>query len=322
MKQALVEETLGFPSSLQHLDWVGGGHLHSQSRPCDQKILRKKWKTSAKNFTSKGKLDKHAGMYNVVEERAFALVEITFGQVIRQDADDAKKDRRRIFLDKYPPAELFKPNPSWKNLGFQLSWLRYTQNNVEWVLGTRVIPKFLSAPHNEDILLEPLIMNRETHFSNGTTMLVPGVLQDVQVKFCSAPFSLHFFGVENSSFNVIGGCTPLKKLGACVDLGTPKMSLTFNETSFSIGLDQEVGKDEQLENSSDTDSEEFMSDSGETASDSEYESDNERTGTMLFERDPVDVMFSVMNGTMQPPQKACTGSLVDPNNLNAQSRDR
>lgn len=53
-------------------------------------------------------------------------------------------------------------------------------------------------------------------------------------------------------------------------------------------------------------------------SDSEPESDNKRIDIMLFEKDTVDVKYSVMNGTVQSPEKACTNSMNNEDNPCAQ----
>lgn len=86
-------------------------------------------------------------------------------------------------------------------------------------------------------------------------------------------------------------------------------------------MDLERGRNDHLGNRSGTHSEEFTSELEEFMSDSESKSYNERINMMLFEKNPVEVNFSLRNETVQPLVKACTVNINDEDNPNVQSQD-
>ena len=234
--------------------------------------------------TSKKNADQeHAEKYDVVSSLADAPSGFTFGQLIRGDGDEAKKQIRRLFNSRprCPVAASIGTLP--KRL--KVVSVQIYGTHMRALLDSGAIPNVMNASVASKLSLSPKPTSTKITVAIGHKTTCLGSIEDVPVLFNGTVPSLNFLVVAGSPLDILIGYPTMEELQACIDLShqsdrvvignkTVKMSLEFVQVSPNVA-------------GSETDSEDFTFDVDSFAS--ERSSEEETYVVAILGDDPFEL---------------------------------
>ena len=211
--------------------------------------------------------------YHMLAELARAPCGLTFGQLMRRDADDAKREIRRLFSSRVSRSVLAQVSGPPRRL--KVVTIRVYGTVTQALLDSGAVPNLMSSRLAESLSLRPEATTRSITVADGTKAVVCGIVHGAPVSFGGLTEPLDFLVVEGTPFDVIIGCPALEKLQACLDLGQQHVTITVNGDTVQLGFEYDTSDYRLLHPG--TDSEDFTSGEGENvASDEDGENSAEQ----------------------------------------------
>ena len=244
-------------------------------------------RTRKKRTSKKNAVQEHSGKYDVVSSLANAPSGLTFGQLIRGDGDEAKKEIRRLFTSRprRPVAASIGTLP--KRLKVVAVQVYGTQMTA--LLDSGAIPNVMNASVASKLSLSPKPTSTKITVANGQKTTCLGSIEDVPVSFNVTVTSLNFLVVSGSTVDILIGYHTLEELQACIDLGHQSVRMMIGNKSVKMSL--EFDQVSPIVAGSETDSEDFTSDVESFASESS--SEEETYVVAIFGDDPCNLNLTL-----------------------------
>ena len=234
---------------------------------------RKARKSRHKRSSNKTGIAEFVQRYHMLAELARALCGLTFGQLMRGDADDAKREIRRLFSSRVSRSVLAQVSRLPRRL--KVVTIRVCGTVTQALLDSGVVPNLMSSRLAESISLRPEDTTRSITVADGTWAVLCGIVHGAPVSFGGLTGPLDFLVVEGTPFDVIVGCPALEKLQACLDLDQQHVTITVNGDMVQLGFEYDTSDYRLLHPG--TDSEDLTSGEGENvASDQDGETSAEQ----------------------------------------------
>eukprot|EP00737_Agarophyton_chilense_P002013 gb/GEZJ01002278.1/.p1 GENE.gb/GEZJ01002278.1/~~gb/GEZJ01002278.1/.p1 ORF type:complete len:592 (+),score=68.54 gb/GEZJ01002278.1/:824-2599(+) len=192
---------------------------------------RKKTRKPKKSKGSAQGLHDQVGKYNVMAELAAASPGLTFGQLLRGDADETRK--------------LLKPLLSGMVLIRHASFLHATSlprrlkgiaTDASALLDSGAVPNLLSWEMCNQLTLAPSPTSRRVIVADGSAADVLGCVKGVSISFRKIGVPLDLLVVKNTPFDVIIGCPTLEALQAQLVFSRQQVSLTIGAEEVLLQL--------------------------------------------------------------------------------------
>lgn len=229
-------------------------------------------KTKRKTKTRKPGIPEHVGKYKVLEEPARAPSGLTFGQLIRGDADDAKVEIRKALAKgaRAGRSVIAQAEDGAQHRQLKVVTVRMYGTPTQALLDSGAVPNLMSACLADTLYLSPLPTRKSITVADGHSTVSRGFLTGVHVSFGNVPVSFNFLVVDGTPFDIIIGCPALEMLQARIDMGEHHVTVTIGEQDVQLGLEHDT-RFCAIENV--TDSEDFTSyeEGGDAGSDSDEE---------------------------------------------------
>lgn len=185
----------------------------------------------------------------------------TLGQLMRGDADEAKREIRRIFSSRVSRSVLTQVGGPPRRL--KVFSVRVYGMVSQALLDLGAVPTLRTSELCETLSLFPQPTTRRITVADGKNAFVRGVVQNVPVLFGELSEPLDYLVVEETAFEVIIGCRALEKLQACLDIGQQHVNITVNGDLVMPGFEYDTSHYRLLHPG--TDSEDFTSGEGDGA---------------------------------------------------------
>ena len=187
-----------------------------------------------KNKTKRACIQEHVGKYNVVAELANAPAGLTFGVLMRGDADEAKKESRCLLASSNTRKSV-AASASVTPRRLKVVAVRVFGTDVQAVLDTGAVPNLLSTSLAYDLGLTLKPTTKKITIANGKRSICRGLIENVPVSFAGIRVSMDFLVVNGMPFDVIIGAPALESLHAQLDLGqqTVKVSVGGLSAEFN-----------------------------------------------------------------------------------------
>lgn len=227
--------------------------------------------------TSKSRRKKPAGIkeavnyvqkYDLLAELAMAPSGLTFGQLLRGDADDARKELKRLVKNnarkKIIAGPVVTPARRLKVVAITVQGFR-----TQALFDSGAVPNLISRNLADKLDLKIRPTAKRITVANGDTSSCVGSVEDVSVEFGQHKVPLAFLVMQGLPFNVIIGCPTMESLDTCIDLGNRMIKLLIEGEEVELQMDFDYQRTPA--ELTGTDSEDFTSDSGnETSTSEEY----------------------------------------------------
>ena len=222
-------------------------------------ILRKKSKKSKRSKTGILSIEHHVGIYDVISELAKASCGLTFGQLARGDAEEAKKRLRRMLSPSAKKKRTVAAPVGEIPRRLKIIRIAVSGTDAESLFDSGAIPNLLSSSLCQRLSLEVIKTDRRITVANGNKTGVTGIVTDVPISLGdNLIVSMDFLVIDNPPFDVIIGQPALEALQAIIDFGKQEVRLTVGPNSTILGFEY-AGESLPKDNVSGTDSEDFTS---------------------------------------------------------------
>ena len=183
------------------------------------------------------RLSSHVGRYSLLTELARAPSGITFGQLVRDDADDAKKEMQKLFCSGTRKTKIATVWDTSFPLSTQVGSIQYLLQGGKALLDSGEIPNLMSSRLSDELSLTPSPASRQFTVANGDTSQCIGTVSSVPVSFTDLIVPIDFLVVLNTPFDLIIGCPTLEALAARLDLRKQMVKLSFQDRTVHLGLE-------------------------------------------------------------------------------------
>lgn len=172
----------------------------------------------------KESIQDHASTYKVLTELAYASSGLTFGQVIRGDADDSMKKIRKLIsrrsnLWRFLVGPVVRQPKRLKVVPV----MRYG-SQIDALLDSGAVLNLISTKLCDQLSLEPKDSSKKIN-SNGSSAVCKGIIYNVPIAFGGMSVPLDFLVIDGPLFDIIVGCPTLEMLHACLDLGSQQVKM-------------------------------------------------------------------------------------------------
>ena len=184
---------------------------------------------------------------------------LTFGQLMRGDADEAKKEIRRLLAGsntRKSVAAAAKATPR----RLKVVAVRVFLTDVQALLDTGAVPNLLSTSPAYDLGLTLKPTTKKMTVANGKRFIFHGSFETVPISLAGIRVSVDFLVFNGMPFDVTIGAPALVSLHVQLELGQQTVKVTVGDLTAELNLDYGVSKNKFIGSS--TDSEDFISDSG------------------------------------------------------------
>ena len=230
-KQTRVEGIIPLSSLLNPATGPKGSISKVTSK---EKKVKKKKKTKSGNLS----VQHHVGVYDVISELAKASSGLTFGQLARGDAEDAKNKLRRILS---PGAKGKRSVAAPVNeVSRRLKIIRIAVGGAEAdsLFDSGAIPKLVSSRLCRKLSLNVIETDRRITVASGQKSGVTGIVTDVPFDMGNdIVVSMDCLVIDNPPFDVIIGQPALEALQAVIDFGKQEVRLTVGAKSNTLSFD-------------------------------------------------------------------------------------
>ena len=222
-------------------------------------ILRKKSKKNKRSKTGILSIEHHVGIYDVISELAKASCGLTFGQLARGDAEEAKKRLRRMLSPSAKKKRTVAAPVGEIPRRLKIIRIAVSGTDAESLFDSGASPNLLSSSLCQRLSLEVIKTDRRITVANGNKTGVTGIVTDVPISLGdNLIVSMDFLVIDNPPFDVIIGQPALEALQAIIDFGKQEVRLTVGPNSTILGFEY-AGESLPKDNVSGTDSEDFTS---------------------------------------------------------------
>ncbi len=222
--------------------------------------------------------------YNLSAELAAAPSGLTFGQLLRGDAEEARKDLKKILNSKSVSRINNTVSDSPRRL--KLVSLRIHGFKVQALFDSGAIPDLISQEIAESLDMRILPTNKSITVANGTSSTCVGKVENVPVMFSKKRVELSFLVVDGLPFDIIVGCPTMESLETCIDLGKRCVSMQVDGKLIELPLNLETPN---MGNPERTDSDDFTSEDESSESDYPESTEDETQGSDKMISFPCDL---------------------------------
>ena len=142
---------------------------------------------------------------------------LTFGQLIRGDGEEAKKEICRLFNSR--PRRLVAASIGTLPKRLKVVAVQVYGTQMRALLESGSIPNVMNASVASKLSLSPKPTSTKITVANGQKTTCLGSIEDVPVSFNGTVTSLNFLVVAGSPVDILIGYPTLEELQACIDLG-------------------------------------------------------------------------------------------------------
>lgn len=254
-----------------------------------KKVTPKKKKKFSARKSEKQVLKESAGQYDLLLELANASSGLTFGQLLRGDASEAKRQMDRLLSargQKVTVVDEASPPPNSKCL--ELAKLKIYGSDVYSLMDSGAIPDVISRSLCERLKLEPEVSSRRITTATGEKSATLGLLKGVPVGFDHVVEKIDFLVVDNCPYEMIIGRPTMRRMNGVIDCGQQTYALEKDGERVVVPLVTEYVRDDRNLGGG-TDSEDFTSDSdvanGSSSEESDTDDDEGEFVVMLLNED-------------------------------------
>lgn len=240
---------------------------------------KKKKKSSAKKVPSKKKASRRgtrseskaaliekATDYSLVSALASAPTGLSFAQLLRGDAEQAKKDLDKLFSKNGLRVGVLaegetKESGDKEESCLAVASIKLYGTETHALMDTGAVPNVVSSAIVEHLGIKPEVTKRVVTMASGEKAVVLGKVKDVPVTLGDLIAKMDFIVLENLPFPALIGRPSLTRLGCVLDLKGSKMQLEYGGVKTVLPLVQEY--EAPQEKGEETPSEDFTSDSSE-----------------------------------------------------------
>ena len=235
---------------------------HRQSTPgvligVPPKNRRAQRKKTAPKSNKVARLSSHVGRYSLLTELARAPSGITFGQLVRGDADDAKREMQKLFRSGTRKTKIATVGDTSFPRRLKLVPVKIYSKEAQALLDSGAIPNLMSSRLSDELSLIPSPTSRQITVANGDTSQCIGTVSGVPVSFTDLVVPIDFLVVLNTPFDLIIGCPTLETMAARLDLRKQMVKLSFQGRTVHLGLEYDRSSTHVV--NAGTDSEDFTS---------------------------------------------------------------
>jgi hypothetical protein len=195
--------------------------------------------------------------YDVLNELAQAPAGLTFGQLVRGDAEHAQKTLKKLLAAR-SSSKVSTIDTDSVPRKLRLVAAEVESKEVLALLDSGAVPDIMSSRLARLLQLQPKSTSRNITVANGATTAGAGVLQGVNVKFGDIQVHLDFLVIENPPFDIIVGMPTMEALRTCIDTGKQLIYMTHDGKSAKLCMILDVGRSESTQ-MEEADSEDFTS---------------------------------------------------------------
>ena len=235
-------------------------------------LKRSHQRKKAKKVTKKTSLQEYVRKYNVISELANASSGLTFRQLVRGDADVAKREIVRLFAKQRVRGRTFAGHADTRSRRLRLVTVKVYGTEAQALLDSGAVPNIILPKLASKLCLSPQPTEKHITVADGANAPCLGSLHQIPTSFGEVIVKLDFLVVKGRPFDVIIGLLTLEGLQACIDLRKQHVQMTVGEYTTRLGLILDV--EHVSRSTASTDSEDFTSDS-EAVPASSTTSDNE-----------------------------------------------
>ena len=202
--------------------------------PFEARIARKP--KTKKKITRKAALQEHVGKYNVVSELARAPSGLTFGQLVRRDAEAVRREINGLLARKARRRPGFAGHVELRTRQLRVTTVRVYGTTAHALLDSGAVPNIMSPNLVQKLSLTPKATAKHITVANGKNSACVGILDQVPVSFGSLVSKMDFLAVSGAPYGVIIGLPALEEIQACIDLGQQHFEVTANNQKVRLGL--------------------------------------------------------------------------------------
>ena len=271
----------------KHMDLSKSPQLVTRAR-------RQKPKGKRKIRARKAGIPDHVGKYDVLTELSRAPSGLTFGQLIRGDAEEAKVEIRKV-LSKTARAGKSAGNSVIAQVGsvhhrrLKVVPVKVYSSITQALLDSGAVPNLMSASLAGVLSLAPEATTKKITVADGTNAVVRGFLTEISVSFSNFTVRLDFLVVEGTPVDIIIGCPALEMLQARLDMGEQHVTITIGDQSVQMSFEYDQYRMQDYQEG--TDSEEFTS-----------ASEDDEDGSDTDSEDGDDLVVALLNEEALEPE--------------------
>lgn len=173
---------------------------------------------------------------NLAAELATAPIGLTFGQLLRGDAEDARKDLKKIIRpisSKRPAINAATSSPR----RLKLVPVKVFGHKTQALFDSGAIPNLISSRLAERLGLEVVPTTKKITVADGTTSECLGAAEKVSISFEGGKTPLNFLVMADLPFDVIIGCPTMEALETCIDLGNHSIAMKLEGNVIKLPLE-------------------------------------------------------------------------------------
>ena len=212
----------------------------------------------ANKVTKRTSLQEYVRKYNVISELANASFGLTFGQLVRGDAEASKKEIVRLFAKQRVRGRAFAGHADTRSRRLRLVTVKVYATKAQALLDSGGVPNIISPKLASKLCLSPQPTEEHITVAHGANAPCLGSLHQIPTSFGERIVKLDLLVVKGTPFDLIIGLQTLEGLLACIDLGKRHVQMTVGEDTTRLGLIIDVALVSWSTTS--TDSEDFTSD--------------------------------------------------------------
>jgi len=232
-----------------------------------EKAKETKKKKSARTKKASGGLQGFTSIvkrYNVMEELSLAPCGLSFGQLLRGDAEDAKKMLKKLLRSDSKLRFMATSIPT-EPRRLKLVTATVRGMRIQALLDSGAVPNIISTRVTEQLDIDVTPTSRRITVADGSSTGAHGTAEGVTIRFGDMRVRVDFLVIDGPPFDLIIGCPTLEKLEAQLDFGKQVVRFHHDGASVEVGLEYDHAAQWRI--SSTTDSEEFTSEESSTQGD-------------------------------------------------------
>ena len=144
---------------------------------------------------------------------------MTFCELIRGDAEAAKKEIGRLFSKQRSRPRAYASHVDTRPKRLSLVTVRVYSTVAQALLDSSAVPNLISPKLVSHLCLTPRPSKKRITVADGGNAPCNGVLLQVPTSFGELTVNLDYLVVEGTPFDLIIGLPSLEKPQACIDVG-------------------------------------------------------------------------------------------------------
>ena len=164
----------------------------------------------AKKVTKKTSLQEYVRKYKVISELTNASSGLTFGKLVRGDADVAEKEIVRLFAKQRVRGRAFAGHADTRSRRLRLVTVKVYGTEAQALLDSGAVPKIISLKLASKLCLSPPPTEKHITVVDGGNAPCPGSLHQIPTPFGELIVKLDFLVVKGTPFDLIIGLPTLE----------------------------------------------------------------------------------------------------------------